>query len=185
MLLFTAVLLLALVGSAYADLVTNGGFETGDFTGWTTTPATSDSVFGINSSNPHTGSYDAYFAASGPYADSISQNISTTPGQLYRISFWLANLSLDPSNSFQVQWGGTTINELIDQQGFRYTYYTFNENATASTESLAFLAWNNTGIYYLDDVSVTSTSSVPIPAAVWLLGSGLIGIAGVRRKFKN
>jgi hypothetical protein len=26
---------------------------------------------------------------------------------------------------------------------------------------------------------------VPIPAAVWLLGSGLIGLVGVRRKFKK
>ncbi len=27
-------------------------------------------------------------------------------------------------------------------------------------------------------------SPVPIPAAVWLLGSGLIGLAGVRRKIR-
>jgi len=29
------------------------------------------------------------------------------------------------------------------------------------------------------------TSPVPIPSAVWLLGSGLIGIVGIRRKFKT
>ena len=28
-------------------------------------------------------------------------------------------------------------------------------------------------------------SEVPIPGAVWLLGSGLIGLVGIRRKLKN
>jgi hypothetical protein len=31
----------------------------------------------------------------------------------------------------------------------------------------------------------TSSSTVPIPAAVWLLGSGLLGLFGVRRKIKK
>lgn len=43
------------------------------------------------------------------------------------------------------------------------------------------------------DMYISSTTShmyakaspVPIPAAVWLLGSGLIGIVGVRKKFKQ
>jgi hypothetical protein len=35
----------------------------------------------------------------------------------------------------------------------------------------------------MDDFVYTPT--VPIPGAVWLLGSGLIGIVGVRRKFKT
>jgi len=26
---------------------------------------------------------------------------------------------------------------------------------------------------------------VPIPAAVWLLGSGLLGLAGIRRRFRK
>jgi len=34
----------------------------------------------------------------------------------------------------------------------------------------------------LDNVSV---DVVPIPSALWLLGSGLVGIAGIRRKIKN
>ena len=32
---------------------------------------------------------------------------------------------------------------------------------------------------------IVETSSVPIPGAVWLLGSGLIGIIGIKRKFKK
>jgi hypothetical protein len=132
------------------------------------------------------GSYDAYFGATGPYSDAISQAISTIPGQSYTISFWLANVSVDPSNSFQVQWGGTIIQTLSNQDAFGYTDYTSTVQATASSEQLAFLAWNNTGVFYLDDVSVNgSSASVPIPPNVLLLGSGLIGLVGVRRRFKN
>lgn len=31
----------------------------------------------------------------------------------------------------------------------------------------------------------SATSNVPIPGAVWLLGSGLVGLAGLRRRLKN
>jgi hypothetical protein len=40
------------------------------------------------------------------------------------------------------------------------------------------------GSYLVDNISLTGTSApVPVPAAVWLLGSGLLGLFGVRRKF--
>jgi hypothetical protein len=35
---------------------------------------------------------------------------------------------------------------------------------------------------WLDDVSV---SAVPVPGAIWLLGSGLIGLFGLSRKKKS
>jgi len=41
---------------------------------------------------------------------------------------------------------------------------------------------NDYGDTYL---GVWVTTAVPIPGAIWLLGSGLIGIVGVRRKFKK
>ncbi|MBU1056500.1 MAG: VPLPA-CTERM sorting domain-containing protein [Proteobacteria bacterium] len=34
-------------------------------------------------------------------------------------------------------------------------------------------------------LKLKNISSVPIPGAIWLLGSGLIGLVGIRRKFKN
>jgi hypothetical protein len=33
-------------------------------------------------------------------------------------------------------------------------------------------------------LKVYGTSAVPVPAAVWLLGSGLLGLTGTRRFFK-
>jgi len=34
----------------------------------------------------------------------------------------------------------------------------------------------------LDDVNISATTPTPIPAAAWLLGSGLMGLAGLRRR---
>jgi hypothetical protein len=36
-----------------------------------------------------------------------------------------------------------------------------------------------------DALSFGEGAVVPIPGAVWLLGTGLIGLIGARRKFKN
>lgn len=36
-----------------------------------------------------------------------------------------------------------------------------------------------------DHFSVSQTSAVPIPGAVWLLGSGLFGLAGLRKKSRH
>jgi hypothetical protein len=37
----------------------------------------------------------------------------------------------------------------------------------------------------LQEIAAYPAASVPIPAAIWLLGSGLIGLAGFRKKFKK
>jgi len=42
----------------------------------------------------------------------------------------------------------------------------------------------NTGTITLGTYSNASASAVPIPAAVWLLGSGLLGLVGIRRRMK-
>ena len=50
--------------------------------------------------------------------------------------------------------------------------------------SLASVSWTNVDpsqALQLDNISV-STSPVPVPAAVWLFGSGLLGLVGVARR---
>ena len=71
-----------------AELIVNGGFETGNFTGWTQSPAVSGSDFGVGQI-PHTGTQNAYFGATGSSFDAISQTFTTVPGASYALSFWL------------------------------------------------------------------------------------------------
>ena len=75
---------------SFADeLIANGGFETGNFSGWTTLPASSGSDFGVNSNYPNSGTKDAFFGATGQYNDSIMQTLPTVEGQSYKIDFYL------------------------------------------------------------------------------------------------
>jgi hypothetical protein len=52
----------------------------------------------------------------------------------------------------------------------------------ASGPASPFLAFGSDGTVLLDS---GETTLVPIPGAIWLLGSGIFGIVGIRRKFKK
>ena len=82
------VLLIATPGTASANLVVNGDFETGDFTGWTTTPAATGSNFGVTTLPPAHDTLGAFFGATAADVDSISQTFATTPGAFYIVTFF-------------------------------------------------------------------------------------------------
>jgi len=82
-------LLIATARPTSANLIVNGDFETGDFTGWTTTPAASGGNFGVTTLPPSPdGTLGAFFSATGSDFDSISQTFATTPGAFYDVSFF-------------------------------------------------------------------------------------------------
>jgi hypothetical protein len=51
-----------------------------------------------------------------------------------------------------------------------------------SEDNPIFDAWETWGSGGFDLTGVGAINTVPVPAAVWLLGSGLVGLAGLRRK---
>jgi hypothetical protein len=84
LLALTAAAAFALAQPVKANLITNGGFETGDFTGWTHVSGRVTGTFdGVAS---HSGNFQAVFVA----GVSLAQSVATTPGASYTIDFFLA-----------------------------------------------------------------------------------------------
>jgi hypothetical protein len=181
-------LALMAASSVHADLVVNGGFETGDFTGWTQfgniySSAVVGSYDGVN---PNSGSDQAGFGAVGSIAG-IEQTLNVTAGQSYQISFWLYNIGGTPSE-IQLGWGGNTILDTVNPDAFPYTEYTETVTADASTDLLSFGFQQDQSYFFLDDVSVTPTSASPVPEPATVFAGVLLLLplgVGAVRQFRN
>lgn len=122
----------------------------------------------------------------------IYQDIQTTPGAVYTLSFAFSPRPAprrDPGeiDGIRVYWGGNLVATLFadgnNLSNTQWTYYTFTVTATASTTRLEFQdasQYNNTYGALLDDVSV---QLVPEPATLVALGTGLAGLLIRRRRF--
>lgn len=162
------------------SIVQNGGFETGDFTGWTLFGNTivGNSVYNIVISDDffpgvtHSGNFGA-FLGQGSFVATLSQNLPTQPGQLYQLSFWLNNPIADTPQIFGAQWDTTNVLlALTNPPVLDWTNYQFLVTATTTNTPLLFFERNDPNYYGLDDVTVTPVPPVAFSTAA-LTGGNL------------
>lgn len=176
----------AFTSVAQAAIIQNGGFETGDFTGWTTSGLTYSGVADPRIySNPDLNSHSGnYYASLGPIGSIgfLSQNISTTVSQTYELSLFLKNQSKDAfPNQFQIFINGDNIFNEININPLDYTKYSFKFIATAASTQVKFGVRSDPAHLFLDDVNVIP---IAVPEPLSLGGIVVAGAIGLWMKRK-
>ena len=124
-------------GAAKAELVANGGFETGDLTGWT---LTGDPLFTeVKHFAAHDGSWGLSSGAVATPAD-LTQDLATTAGESYTFSFWLRLFADGTPNSFEADWDGSALVQFTDSPAFDWTHYSFTVMATSRARQSSFFS---------------------------------------------
>jgi hypothetical protein len=182
------------ISQAEPNLVVNGGFEAGDFTGWTESgdlspclfvgtigdEGSDGSCFPATAIAPQSGNFAAFLGNNDADAF-LSQNIVTnTPNSTYTISFWLASQSAVPPTDFYVYWGSQMLTYMGNLPQFGWRQYMFaGLTAAGPTTTLEFGFRDDATYIALDNISVVDPvvpePSALIPAALLLafLGSRL------------
>ncbi|MDR3456416.1 MAG: protease pro-enzyme activation domain-containing protein [Verrucomicrobiae bacterium] len=145
------------------SLALNGGFETGDLSSWAFSGTSSDNGV-ANASKiaglaPHSGTYYMSLGESGGLA-SITQNLSTAPGQLYLLSVWVDSAANPFSghkttpNEFQIVWNGTTILDKVNIGKVGWTNWQVVVLATNVNSTLLLAGRDDNYFLGLDDITL-------------------------------
>jgi hypothetical protein len=180
--------------AAQASLIINGGFEEPVFvdnplhyvklhgtelTGWNSFSTYSGTVlFNPSYDLVSEGMQAVQIEYSGDY---ISQSFATNIGQSYWLSFDLSAYTYSSGMSAINVTVGPAFATYTGSAG-SYVQHTLSFTADSSLTTLVFE--NAGGGYYYPQLDNVSVNTVPIPAAFWLFGSGLVGLIGAARCMK-
>lgn len=208
-LVLVALLALVAAQAGASNLLLNGSFQTGDFTGWslnTTGNGTFGSGYpvvtgwplgGLNAAKMEVGevSFDSTFQGG------ILSQIFTTSGGSATLSFdWLATGDGIHQNAdgglFQLVLDGTVLASIdVGTIGPNDSFNgvlskTLNISAGQHTFEIDVLRPytslpGNTPYQYVTAASVDAAGGVPEPGTLVMLGSGVIGVAGMLRRKLN
>ena len=175
----------ALSVAADNNLLVNGGFETGDFTGWDKgwyNPA-------IDSTVTHSGSYSMKTGnTASQYQTMIkSQKIAVEANTDYTVTFWYYydGTNAAPSFYFYVKDGGNSVNLgsgfISPAEAGKWYQGTVEFNTGNYTELLLLLqnkTVNDGGVYYFDDISMIKLCDVCVSDADHAYADGVCTVCG-------
>lgn len=132
------------------NLVTNCGFETGDFTGWTQSGDLSSTSV---SDSPHSGAFAAHL---GPvyHLGLLTQTVTPAAGSVCLLSFWMSNSGR--AAEFEVWWNSSRISQVTNVPDMAYTQFTYTGLLSANGDDvdLTFAFFNYPSYIDLDDIVV-------------------------------
>lgn len=175
-----------IVNNSFEDITgmnDNGTFANGVPAGWS---FTGTKVQALQSPpNDPSGVDGSYFIEIFNSSDlgTLSQNITgLTVGQEYELSFLWGNRTL--GYDFKVEMDGSSFSQsgtgLVNMIAESFTF-----TATATNGDLN-ITWNECGVGCVSGGALDAfvLNEVPIPPALWLFGSGLLGMIGIARRKK-
>jgi hypothetical protein len=156
-------------------LLANGGFETGDFTGWNVSGSGAGGLWvRFDTNYVHSGVYGGFLGTANSLGF-LSQTVPTIPGAQYLISLWLRNPDGQTPNQFEVIWDGRLLYNVVNfTRGRLWTNLQFPVTATSTDSTLQIGERDDPSALALDDVSLI-LDPLQITPATGFVSTGYAG----------
>ncbi|BFV57540.1 hypothetical protein KCMC57_up26440 [Kitasatospora sp. CMC57] len=143
--------------AAVGNLVSNGGFEGGDLTGWTCTGGAS-----VVGSPARSGAYALNAAPSASDTAECRQTVSVLPNTSYSLAGWVQG----PYTYLGVRGtGGTDPSTWSSQSSWNQLSSSFTTGAGVSSITVYVHGWYGQGAYQADDITLTGPGGTASPSA--------------------
>jgi len=200
-LLGTAAVALSASATSMAALVPNGDFESGldswalEFAGGSTFShsATGGNPDGYLVMDNTSAAWGGVAVSTDDPAGSLLADFGLTAGETASFLWDMKSSAATSQGGIKVEsWNEAGFLSTTGDQFFASTTdwasysYDYTVDAGATRLKIVLLGIDNSSVFGYDNVCVNdcATAPIPVPAAAWLFGSGLLGLFGVARRKK-
>jgi hypothetical protein len=196
--LFAVFCIGGLGAAATVDLMVNGNFDSGPGAPWVEDAPAPVCLICASATLPvvpHTLDYAVWLGGVSGWSDSVYQVIAIPAGATnLTLSLYRQTESSD-STSVPNDFAYLMVEEITvgawsnmnTTTGWTQHSFPISDSFAGTNILVSLQSTNDSSLatHFFFDTMALNAELVPIPSAVWLLGSGIIGLFGIRRKFKS